>query len=258
VCWTLRRARRPYVLVLRGGSLPDFALRHPRRVGALLGSAASVVAPSRYLAEAMRLYCGRLRLIPNPLHLPAYPFRLRAAPGPKLVWLRAFHRLYNPALAAGVLARLPSARLTMYGPDKGDGSLEGVRREAARLGVSARLELPGAVPKAQVPAALDAADIFLNTTNVDNTPVSVMEAMACGLAIVSTDPGGIRHLLEDGRDALLVRPGDAAAMAAAVERILTEPGLAARLSLNVRRKAEGFDWSVVLPEWDRVLEAVAA
>jgi glycosyltransferase involved in cell wall biosynthesis len=256
VCWTLRRAGRPYVLVLRGGALPGFARRQPRRVRALLGSAAAVVAPSRYLAEGMRPYCARLRLIPNPLHLPAYPFRLRSAPAPNLVWLRAFHDVYNAPLAVEVLARLPGARLAMYGPDKG--SLDAVRRAAAELGVSGRLQLPGAVPKRQVPAALDAADIFLNTTDIDNTPVSVMEAMACGLAIVSTDPGGIRHLLEHERDALLVPPGNAAAMAAAVERILTEPGLAASLSANARRKAEGFDWSVVMPQWDRVLEGVAA
>ncbi|MGC8827013.1 MAG: glycosyltransferase family 4 protein, partial [Anaerolineae bacterium] len=138
------------------------------------------------------------------------------------------------------------------GPDKGDGSLQAVRRTAEALGVLERIAFPGGVPKAEVPAWLDKGDIFINTTNVDNTPVSVMEAMACGLCIVSTDVGGIPYLLEHERDALLVPAGGADAMAEAVQRILTEPGLAERLSRNARAKAEGFDWSVILPAWEQI------
>jgi glycosyltransferase involved in cell wall biosynthesis len=261
VCWTLRRARKPYVLMLRGGSLPDFARRWPGRVRALLGSAASVLVPSRYLFERMAAYHAGLRMIPNALHVQAYPFRLRHAPAPQIVWLRAFHRIYNPGLAPAVVAELapgyPEIRLTMYGPDKHDGSLEWVRESARQLWVDRLLELPGAVPKQRVPETLAAGDIFLNTTDFDNTPVSVLEAMACGLCIVSTDAGGIRHLLEDGTDALLVPCGDRHAMAAAVFRILREPGLAARLSENARRKAERFDWSIVMPELERELLAAA-
>ena len=141
----------------------------------------------------------------------------------------------------------------MIGPDKGDGSLARTRAEAHRLGVSSRIEFPGAVGKARVPAALAEADIFLNTTNVDNAPVSVMEAMACGLCVVSTRVGGVPYLVEDGRNGLLVPPGDAEAMAAAVRRVLLEPGLAARVSENGRSDAQGSDWSVVLPVWEAIL-----
>ncbi len=63
--------------------------------------------------------------------------------------------------------------------------------------------------------------------------------------------GGIPFLLEDGFDALLVPPNDPDAMTAAVSRILTEPALAARLSANARKKAEQFDWSIVIPQWER-------
>jgi len=192
----------------------------------------------------------------------SYRFRQRSLPSPSLIWLRAFHHIYNPALAPAVVARLagewPGVRLTMHGPDKGDGSLEAARDTARQLGVEGLIRIPGAVPKHIVPEVLATGDIFLNTTNFDNTPVSVLEAMACGLCIVSTDAGGIRHLLEDGKDALLTPRGDADAMANAVRRILTEPGLAARLSSNARRKAESFDWSVVLPELERELKRAAA
>jgi glycosyltransferase involved in cell wall biosynthesis len=84
----------------------------------------------------------------------------------------------------------------------------------------------------------------------------VLEALACGLCIVSTNPGGIPYLLRDGWNALLVNQGDAGAMAAAVRRILTNPGLAESLSQNARRTAEQFDWSVTLPQWDDVFRSV--
>ena len=62
--------------------------------------------------------------------------------------------------------------------------------------------------------------------------------------------------MEDGVDALLVPPNDPNAMAAAVKRILTEPGLAEQLSRNARKKAESFDWSVILPQWEKLINSV--
>jgi glycosyltransferase involved in cell wall biosynthesis len=174
--------------------------------------------------------------------------------------LRAFHEIYNPVLAPQVLALLssrhPGACLTMVGPDKGDGSLQRTRKLAADISVLDRIEFPGQVDKGAVPGWLDRGDIFLNTANMDNTPVSVIEAMACGMCVVSTDVGGMPYLLEDGRDGLLVPPGDAEAMAAAVNRILLEPRLAERLSANARRKVEASDWSAVLPMWDKLLTSL--
>src|SRR5205807_10486573 len=131
--------------------------------------------------------------------------------------------------------------LTMIGQNKGDGSLERAQQLAANPAVNRHTVLRGAVPKADVPYWLNTGDIFLNTTNVDNTPVSVLEAMACGLCVVSTNVGGLPDLLRDGEDALLVPPREPDAMAAAVRRLLREPGLAERLSRNGRGKAEAID-----------------
>lgn len=261
-CWSLRRTGKPYLLTLHGGNLPVFARQRPGRVRRLLESAAAVTTPSCYLFEQMRPYRRDLLVLPNAVDLSAYEFRVRRNARPLLVWLRAFHRIYNPALAPHVVrrlaARFPDIHLTMVGPDKGDGSLQRTQAIAAQLGVHERILLPGGVPKASVPAWLDAADIFLNTTHIDNTPVSVLEAMASGLCVVSTNVGGIPFLVEAEQDALLVPPDDAKAMAAAVSRLLSEPGLAERLSCRARSKAEQFDWSGVLPQWERLLAVVAA
>lgn len=261
VCHVLRRAGKPYLLILHGGNLPTFARRWPDRVRRLLQSAAVVTAPSRYLLEEMRAYRTDMELLPNPIDLGAYSYKCRQTVEPGIVWLRAFHAIYNPQLLARVVAELiqdfPSIQVTMIGPDKGDGSFQATQQLLEELGIADRFRFPGGVAKADVPKHLNSGDIFINTTNVDNTPVSVIEAMACGLCVVSTNVGGIPYLLDHEQDALLVPPNDPDAMADAVRRILAEPDLAAQLSRNARRKAEQFDWKTILPQWERLLTEVA-
>ena len=259
-CSALRRLDKPYILVLHGGNLPRFAARWPHRVRRLLQSAQIVTTPSHYLREQMAAYHPNLLRVPNAIELGAYRFRLRQNPHPTLVWLRAFHEIYNPTLVPRVIHSLaadyPDLRAIMIGPDKGDGSLEHTRQIAAELGVGSRILFPGAVPKAETPAWLDQGDIFLNTSNVDNTPVSVLEAMACGLCVVSTNVGGLSYLLRDETDALLVQPDSVEAMAGAVRRLMAEPGLAERLSGNARVEASQYDWAAVLPQWESLLRSL--
>lgn len=260
VCWVLKSAGKPFVLTLHGGNLPQFARKNDRRVRRLLQPAGAVTVPSRYLLEQMQSYCDRLQLIPNGIDLESYPFRPRERPLPRLVWVRAFHEIYNPTLAPRVLAllgeRFHDVRLEMYGPDKGDGSRQATERLADELHVQNRIQFCGAVPKERIPSILDQSDIFLNTTNFDNSPVTVMEALACGLCVVSTDAGGLPYLVEHDQQALLVPRENASAMAAAVTRILTERDLAVRLGINGRELAAKSDWSRVLPEWQAVLSSL--
>jgi glycosyltransferase involved in cell wall biosynthesis len=261
VCWALRLVRKPYVLTLHGGNLPTFSQIYGKRVRRLLKSSFAVTTPSAYLFEHMRPYCESLVLLPNSLELAAYQFRPRERPAPNLVWLRAFHHIYNPMLAVRITATLavqfPDVKLTMCGPDKDDGSLESTKELAFELGVQDRITCHGAIAKSEVPNRLHEGDIFLNTTRVDNTPISVLEAMACGLCIISTNVGGIPYLLKHESDALLVPDDDEVAMAEAVKRLLMEPGLAEKLSHNARRKVEDFDWFNIFPKWEKLLMQAA-
>ena len=249
-----------HVLTLHGGSLPEFSARWPvRGPPDAVRRRSAVTVPSEFLRREMRPYRSDLRLLPNPLDLSAYPYRRRERPEPRLVWLRAFHETYNPSLAPRVLALLvrddPAATLTMIGPDRGDGSLARARARAADLGVLDRVQFPARSPKSSVGEHLSRGDIFVNTTNVDNAPVSVLEAMACGLCVVSTRVGGIPDLVRDGEEGLLVPPDDAEAMVAAIRRVLREPELAARLSAGGRLRARSTDWNTVLPQWEELLTA---
>ncbi len=261
VCAALKALDKPFILVLHGGGLPDFAIKHPHRVKRLLNGTAAVVTPSQWIAQAFAHWRSNIRCIPNAIQVSAYPFRLRPCPEPRLCWLRAFHAVYQPWLAVEVVARLkadfPAIELTMIGPDKRDGSLERVQELIRQHHLEDAVHIVGGVAKPEVPRWLSQGEIFLNTTNVDNTPVSVIEALACGLCVVSTNVGGIPYLLEDEADALLVPPDDPQAMAYAVRRILTEPGLAERLSRNARAKAEKFDWTNVLNSWEELFIQVS-
>lgn len=266
-CWAetagclFRLFRKPYYLTLHGGNLPEFSKKNEKRVKKLLRSAKAVITPSKYLLESMMGYASKIDLIPNPIDILKYNFILRKSPSPKVVWLRAFHTIYNPALAVSVLSLLKTsllgAELTMIGPDKRDGSLRRVRKLVESLNVKENICFILGVSKAEVPKALEKGDVFINTTNIDNTPVSVIEAMACGLCIVSTNVGGIPYLLEHEKDALLVPPNDPEAMANAIKRLFNEPGLAETLSRNARAKAETFDWSHILPKWEALLKSIA-
>lgn len=262
VCTALRIIRKPYILTLRGGNLPTFASGSDHRVKRLLQSASAVTAPSMFLQERMHRYRQDIIVLPNQLHLTNYSFSVREHPVQKLVWLRAFHDIYNPSLAIRVVSLLtktfPGVLLSMIGPDKGDGSLESARDLALKLGIADQVSFIGSVPKNTVAHWLNQGDIFLNTTRVDNMPVTVLEAMACGLCVVSTNVGGIPYLLEDECDALLVPDGDHLAMATAVQRLISKHDLAKRLSENARRKAEQFAWSNILPKWEKLLMEIAA
>ena len=257
VCELLRLMGKPFVLTLHGGNLPVFAERRPRRIRRLIESAFAVTTPSGFLYERMSRYRSDLTLVPNPIDLSSYHFTPRTTPKPRLIWLRSFHKIYNPTLAPRVVARLieefPDTQLTMIGPDKGDDSFNQTKNLAADLGVGHHIHFPGPIPKREISSWLARHDIFLNTTNVDNAPVSVIEAMAGGLCVVNTNVGGIPYLLEHQRDALLVPANDAEQMAAAVRQILTDRELSARLSHQARAKAEQYDWPTIMPQWERLL-----
>jgi glycosyltransferase involved in cell wall biosynthesis len=252
---------KPVILTLHGGNLPEFARHNPRLVKRVLNRATLVTTPSRYLLDALRKYCHDIILIPNAIDLKNYIYRDRSILQPKYIWLRAFHKIYNPELAIDVLDLMrndyPQSRLIMVGPDKNDGSLQKCQEKLAELRLEALVEFLGGIPKLEVPTWLNKADLFINTTNIDNTPVSVLEGMASGLCIVSTNVGGIPYMLKDGYDALLVPPNDPKAMAGALRRLLNEQGLAQKLSSNARKKAEQYDWSKVIPIWEALFNQVA-
>ncbi|MGY5847701.1 glycosyltransferase family 4 protein [Salegentibacter sp. HM20] len=246
----------PYIPILHGGNLVERLENNPKVSSQFLRNAETNVVPSLYLFENLnQRRIPKLQYIPNAIELENYPFCLRKDLSLKLFWLRAFDGIYNPMMAIKVLEILlkdfPEAELCMVGPNK-DGSLQQCKEYAKRKNMPVRF--PGRLSKPEWIALSREYDIFLNSSNIDNTPVSIIEAMALGLPVVSTNAGGIPWLVEDQKEALLVNPGDIDAALTAIKRLLENQSLAQQISLNARKRVEAFDWAVVKEMWMDLLK----
>ncbi|MCA1966145.1 MAG: glycosyltransferase family 4 protein [Flavobacterium sp.] len=244
-----------YIPILHGGALPNRLKKNPKLCQILFANAHKNIAPSGYLKKAFeKAAFTNVIYIPNSIEIEKYPFKKRTELTPKLLWVRAFASIYNPEMAVKVLQQLqkksPSATLTMVGPDK-DGSLQTTKDFAKSIGVT--VNFTGQLPKEDWWQLATTHDIFINTTHFDNTPVSVMEAMALGLPVVSTNVGGIPYLLRDKENALLVNDNDVVAMTNAICSLLEDREQCKTLALNARNFIEQMDWDVVKEGWKLVL-----
>lgn len=250
---------KPSILVLHGGNLPTRFKRNPRLSKYLLRNASGIVAPSMYLKDVVEKLGYTVVYIPNMLEINTYEFAKRSKIKPKLLWVRAFDATYNPQMVVEVLKILtethPKATLTMVGPDK-DGSLAQTKKLAINYKLEDKIRFTGALTKNEWHQLAKQSDVFINTTTVDNTPVSVMEAMALGLPVVSTNVGGIPYLLSHDTHALLCDSNDVQGMVAHINCLLQHPSLVERLCLNARTKVEQIDAELVKKQWIELIEHV--
>jgi len=245
-----------YISVLRGGNLPKRLNDSPRLTNMVFNNAYKLISPSGYLHEKFKEKRFISTIIPNNIPIEKYVFKARQEVRPRLLWVRSFHTVYNPGMAIQILNQLKKtysdAKLCMVGPEK-DESMLFCKRSVLELGFDNDVEFTGNLTKEQWHKLSEEYDIFINTTNVDNTPVSVIEAMALGLPVVSTNVGGLPFLINHEDDGLLVEKGDITGMSNEIKRLLEDRELAKRLSVNGRRKAENFDWNSVKLKWNQVL-----
>jgi glycosyltransferase involved in cell wall biosynthesis len=252
-----RVAHLRYIPILHGGNLPERLKKSPLASDRLFRYSYANVAVSGYLNHEFKKVGYKANVIPNNIDLSKYPFRRRAKALPKLLWVRSFHSHYNPAMAADVLEKLiktfKDAELCMVGPDK-DGSLKEFIEYVKSKELTNRIVITGKLSKEEWIKLSENYDFFLNTTNYDNTPVSVIEAMALGMCVISTNPGGIPYLLHDKIDACLVQTGDAEEMANQVSLLIQNKRASSTMSISARRTAEKFDWAQVKELWFNLLK----
>lgn len=262
VC-VLRLLKKKVVLVLHGGNLPEWAKGNAQFLKWMFKDAVKIVSPSRYLAERLSDYCPhnkKIDIIPNAIDATNAPEQARVTSKRiKLCWLRAYQDLYRPEMAievfADILATHPDVTLDMYGIVTDQDCFNACKELIRKKELEAHVNLYGAVKKQEVLPLLYGYDLFLNTSSIDNTPVSIIEAMTAGLPIVSTDAGGLKYLLRDGVDALLVSVDNSQRMAESVIKILDDQNLANTLAQNARANAGSFEWSKIYPYWEKLLSS---
>jgi len=244
-----------YIPILHGGDLPNRLDKNPILCNYVFRNAYINVSPSLYLKQIFHDFdFENVKYIPNSIEIKDYPFSQKKVIKPKLFWLRSFKKIYNPLMAIKVANNLKEkgldCELCMVGPD-GDGSFLFVKKLANDLNVDVNFKM-----KMQKQDWINISknyNIFINTTNFDNMPVSVIEAMALGFPIVSTNVGGMPNLINNGEDGLLVEKDDVDAMADQIIKLVNNPILVNKLSKKARTKAEKFNWDVVKLNWVKLL-----
>lgn len=245
----------PYITKLHGGDLPRRLKKSPKCCDQLFLNAYCITAPSNYLYEAfLSKYPANLILLPNTIDLAMYTYYPRVVQGPRLLWVRSFSKIYNPKMAIDVFGALisdyPNAELCMVGPDK-DNSLAKYIAYAQDLGLT--VTFTGKLQKEEWIKRSKDFDIFINTTHFDNTPVSVIEAMALGLPVVSTNVGGVPNLIENEKHGLLVGDSDTQGMVNAIRRLVQDPQLVEALQHQARAKVTHYDWQEIKNYWFALL-----
>jgi glycosyltransferase involved in cell wall biosynthesis len=246
----------PCVVNYRGGEAQPFLERSRRLVLRTLGCANVLAVPSGFLQQVFARWGVHSDIVPNVIDLER--FRPGSAGGPvaHLVVARGLEPIYDiaTALRAFALVRkdLPEAKLTVAGTGPDEPAL---RRLATDLAISEAVHFCGRLDRDQMAELYRASSVVLNPSRVDNMPNSVLEAMASGAPVVSTNVGGVPFIVRDGATALLVDAGDHAAMAAGALRVLRDTRYATQLREAALREVQQYAWQRIRQRWASIYAA---
>lgn len=248
--------KKKLVFTLHGGGLPNFTMNNRKKVLKVLCKADYIQSPSKGLIEVFEKYSLKVNYLPNPIVLNNFPFVLNKPCRNKILWVRAFHEIYNPLFVVDVLFELykinPDVSLTMVGPDKG--LLGEVKRKISLLNLESVINIAGAIPNAQLKEFYHSHNIFINTPSMESFGVAVAESAACGTPIVSFDVGEIPLLWEDRNDIMLVPILNLEFMVSSIAYLLDNPDACLLLSRNARSKVEKFDIDQVVDAWKNIIK----
>lgn len=248
--WVARGRRLPVVVNYRGGEAEAFLQAQASWVRVSMRRAAALFVPSGFLEGVFAKHGMKASVVPNVVDLSIFhpPQEPSARRRLNVLVARNLEPIYDVATAlrafAMVLQHHPRARMTVAGTGPSGPALQDLARE---LGLAESVTFAGRMSRDAMAQALRESAVALNPSLVDNSPNSVIEALASGVPVVSTRVGGVPFLVRDGESALLVPAGDARAMAASITKLLDEPTLASRLAEEGLRVAQRHAWAKVAP-----------
>ncbi len=247
--WLVAKLRRKKIIMnYRSGEARDH-LRRSRVAARILRLVDLLVVPSGYLVDVFREFRLDAKIVPNIVDTSQFSFRNRKHFRPYLVCTRGFHRYYSVDVVVRAFVEVqrsfPEARLDLVGNGPSEAQIRELVRELGVTGIT----FAGAADRQQIGQFYDHADIFINASCLDNMPVSILEAFASGTPVVSTDPEGMRYLVDHERTGLLSEVGDPMALAQNVIRLLKDPELASRLARNAHDESGRYSWEAVREQW---------
>lgn len=246
------RYRCAIVLNYRGGLAESFLAKAYRRVGYSMRLVDQLVVPTDFLRKVFAEFKWPAVLLPNILDERSFKPVARSDSALQICVTRNLEALYDNASAIRAFAlvkqTLADASLVLCGEGAERDSLEQL---VEQLQLNDSVQFAGRLQRPELLSTLAHTHVLLNPSRADNSPNSLIEAMACGIPIVSTNVGGIPVLCRDGQDAILVDAGDHVAMAEAIVRVHRDERLRQQLIQNGQENARRFYWSSVR---DRVRE----
>lgn len=249
--------RRRVVLNYHAGQAVEHLRDWARTAIPVIRMCDATVVPSLWLVDVFAGHGLKARAIFNHVELEAFRFRERRPLRPAFLSNRNFDPIYNvPCVLRAfsiIQRRVPEASLVVAGDGQQRTEIEALARELNLRNV----EFKGLLAPGEMPRVCDEADVYLNASNVDNMPLSILEAFSSGLPVVTTNAGGIPYMVEDERTGLVVRMNDHEALAASALRLLEDEELASRLALAARAECDKYRWDVVRPQWLEFYREVA-
>jgi len=240
---------KPVILNYHSGEADDHLATWGFRVHPWLRRVHKIVVPSSYLQNVFTRHGYHTRVVRNIIDTSCFHYRERKQLRPRLLSNRNLEAHYGIGTTLKAFALLrkqwPHARLTVAGYGSQRAKLEAWVRNERLDGV----EFVGRIEPEAMPALYDAADIFVNSSVIDNQPVSILEAFAAGLPVVSTPVGDIPAMMRNQRNGTLVPRDDPAAMAAAIALLLDAPGEAVTMARRAREEVEQYTWPQVRSAW---------
>jgi len=248
---------KPMVLNYHSGEAHDH-LQRSRIARTVLARTDRNVVPSQFLVDVFARFDLPAVAVANIIEPGDVLFVERTHFRPSLVSTRSFESHYNVACTLRafqiVQQRYPDATLTLIG----DGSqLRALQALAADLGLR-RVTFAGRTAPEAIGRACAAHDIYIQSPDIDNMPLSILDAFAGGLPVVTTNAGGIPYMLSHETNGLLAPVNDHAALAAHVLRIVETPSHGRRLAAAGYASSTAFTWPRVRDEWLRVYRTAAA
>jgi L-malate glycosyltransferase len=248
---------RPVVFNYHSGEAPDHLRRSPLARHVMRHWVDLNAVPSAFLRDVLQGFGIRARVVPNTVDLRQFMYRVRDPLRPRLLCTRNFEEMYNVACVLRAFARVqlrhPHATLTLVGSGSQEDSLRALASSLALRNVT----FTGAVPPAEISQYYAEADVFVQAPRIDNMPLSVLEAFASGLPVVSTDVGGVPYILTHGVHGLLAPDDDDEAIAACVLTLVGSPSYARRLAAAAHASCSAYTWPVAREGWLTAYEAAS-